>query len=136
MTIEIEINELDDYSRCVEYINSIKTHVTFNMVRKNCNVSPKIVFKVLKNHESTMLCSPSEYGSNKNVNKKLYKKINKSDTLSLCQQELKNMKQNRIITDANLTDYIYSRLTSYMDNKFSIRLNYNILKELSSIVSK
>jgi hypothetical protein len=135
MTIEIEINELDDYSKCVEYINSVKTHVTFNMVRKNCNVRPKIVNKVLANHESTMLCSPSEFGSNKNTNKKLYKKINKSELIDLCTKELKNMKQNRIITEENLKSYIYSGLTDYMFNKFSIRLNYNILKELSPSIN-
>ena len=135
MTIEIEINELDDYSKCVEYINSVKTHVTFNMVRKNCGVRPKIVHKVLTNHESTMLCSPSEFGSNKNANNKLYKKINKSELIDLCTKELTNMKQNRMITEENLKSYIYSGLSDYMFNKFSIRLNYNILNELSSSIN-
>jgi hypothetical protein len=131
MTVELAISELDDYTKCLEYINSKKLHVTSKMIIRDCRVKPKIANRALKAHAETMLCSPHEFGSNKFVNYNLYKKVNRDTIKHLCEKELKNKFKvlNKDIKE-NKEQYINSSLPELLYNKYRIIVDYNILNSL------
>ena len=109
MAIEIEITELNDYSKCIEYINKISGHITTNMLKKNCNVSFKIARCALRNHNNTMLCNPFEYGSNQNINYNLYKKLDTDKFNKFCENEINNLRHKK------------SNYKEYFMNKYHIK---------------
>lgn len=130
MTIELEISELDDYAKCVEYINSKNNnqHITTKMIIKDCNVKPKIARKVLIRHSYTMLCKPNEYGSGKYINYKLYKKVNTEAIKRLCNNELKTKLKN--FKDLNINNFIKNSLSELLYNKYRLNVNSNIINTL------
>ena len=96
MPVELEICEIDDYNKCLDYITSKQNHVTYKMLVRDCNVKPKIIRRALQNHKETMLCDPIEHGSYKFTNKNLYKKVNKETIKIMCETELVNMNKNKL----------------------------------------
>ena len=130
MTVELAISELDDYTKCLEYINSKKHHVTTKMIIRDCGVKHKIADRALKGHDETMLCDPSEFGSNKFANYNLYKKVNRDTIKHLCEKELKNKFKNFKDFKELKDTYIMSSLPELLYNKYRINVDYNILKSL------
>lgn len=128
MTVELEISEIDDYSKCLEYINSKNNHVTTKMIIRDCGVKPQIAHRALKQHTNTMLCSPHEFGSNKFVNYNLYKKVNRDTIKHLCETELSNKFKN--FKESNKDNFIKNSLPQLLYNKYRINVDYNILKSL------
>ena len=128
MTVELEISEIDDYSKCVEYINSKKNHVTTNMIIRDCSVKPKIANKAIKKHTDTMLCDPHEFGSNKFINYNLYKKVNSDNIKNICKKEFSNKFKN--FKEKNKDNFIKNSLPQLLYNKYRINVDYNILKSL------
>ena len=94
MTVELEISEIDNYTKCFEYINSKQNHVTTKMIIRDCNVNLKTAHRALKTHTDTMLCSPHEFGSGKFVNYNLYKKVNHDTIKNICISEIKTKIKN------------------------------------------
>lgn len=124
MPVELQISELDDYSKCIEYINSKNDdqHITTKMISRDCKVTPKIAHRVLRTHNDTMLCSPTEFGSAKSVNYNLYKKINSNTIKKTCEKELK-LKLNL----NNKKNFIMNNLPQILYNKYRINVQHNIL---------
>ena len=109
MAVEIEITELNDYSKCIDYINKISGHITTNMLKKNCGVSSKIARCALRNHTNTMLCNPFKYGSNQNINYNLYKKLDIEELNNFCKNEINNIRNKK------------SNYSEYFMNKYHIK---------------
>ena len=130
MPVQLQISELNHCQKATEYINSVDNHITLNMLKKHSNITPKIGFRVLRNHPNTMLTEPREFGSNQNRNEKLYKKISNDEILSLCKEEIDYMKKNRIINESNVDSYIKSGLIQHMMNKYRISLDNTITSQL------
>ena len=130
MTVELAISELDDYTKCLEYINSKKHHVTTKMIIRDCGVKHKIADRALKGHDETMLCDPSEFGSNKFANYNLYKKVTRDTINHLCEKELKNKFKNFKDFKELKDTYIMSSLPELLYTKYRINVDYNILKSL------
>ena len=105
MAIEIEITELNDYSKCIDFINKISGHITTNMLKKKFNVSSKLARCVLRNHTNTMLCKPIEYGSHQTINYNLYKKLDVDEINNFCEDEINNLK----IKKSNYRDYFMNK---------------------------
>ena len=150
MTIELEITEISDYAKCLEYINSKQNHITYNMVMKNCSVKPKIARRALNDHKETMLCEPSDFGSNKFINYNLYKKVSNETIKTIYETEFKhklnilkktnketsetevkhkhnNLKKTNKETNEN---YTKSCLPQLLYNKYRIHLDYSIMKSV------
>jgi hypothetical protein len=127
MPVELQISELDDYTKCIEYINSKNDnqHITTKMIIKNCHVQPKIANRVLRQHSDTMLCSPHEFGSAKYVNYNLYKKVNTETIKRLCNSEIKNKIKN--VKEINKDNFIKNSLSELLYNKYRININSNIV---------
>ena len=148
MTIELEISEIDDYTKCLEYINSKQNHITYNMVMKNCSVKPKIARRALNNHKETMLCEPSDFGSNKFINYNLYKKVSNETIKTIYETEFKHKlnilkKTNKETTENKLKhnslkktkketneNYIKSCLPNLLYNKYRLHVDYSIINSL------
>jgi len=109
MAVEIEITELNDYSKCIDFINKISGHITTNMLKKKCNVSSKIARCALRNHTNTMLCKPIEYGSHQNINYNLYKKLDTDTLNNFCEKEINNIRNKK------------SNYSEYFINKYHIK---------------
>ena len=122
MTIELEISEIDDYAKCVEYINSKNNnqHITTKMIIRQCNVKPKTAHRALRQHSDTMLCNPHEYGSGKYVNYNLYKKVNTETIKILCNSEIKNKLKND--KELNKDNFIKNSLPELLYNKYRINI--------------
>jgi hypothetical protein len=130
MPIELEITELNEYQRAKEYIDSIlENYITLNML-KCYGIREKVAKHVLKKHKNTMLCEPSEFGSNKFRNEKLYKKVTNDELINLCNTELKYMKKNKNINDSNFKSYINSGLSWHMMNKYFAVIDSTIINKL------
>lgn len=130
MTVELEISELDDHSKCVEYINSKDTFVTSKMLIRDCKVVPKLAHRVLRTHEHTMLSNPHDFGSGKYINRNLYKKVSLDEIKSVCERELKNLKKNKNMSDEKLNNYINSGLSHLLYNKYRLNIPREILKSV------
>ena len=148
MTIELEITEISDYAKCLEYINSKQNHITYNMVMKNCSVKPKIARRALNNHKETMLCEPSDFGSNKFINYNLYKKVSNETIKTIYETEFKHKlnilkKTNKETTENKLKhnslkktkketneNYIKSCLPNLLYNKYRLHVDYSIINSL------
>ena len=128
MPIELEITELNEYQRAIEYINGQEKHVTFNMMKKHCGIRNKVAIRALKSNQSIMLCEPSEFGSNKFRNEKLYKKVTTDELIQLCKDELANLKKNKNLKDIN--SYINSGLNYRMMDKYRASIDYSITSQL------
>ena len=111
MAVEIEITELNDYSKCIDYINKKSGHITTNMLKQKCNVSSKIARCALRNHTNTMLCNPFEYGSYQNINYNLYTKLDTDKLNTICKKEINNLRTKK---------YNYRE---YFMNKYHIKYN-------------
>lgn len=114
-----------------DYISNQHGHITVNMLKKNCGIQPKHAFRVLKANCNTMICDPLEFGSNKNTNEKLYKKVSDDEIKTMCKDEIDYMNKNKIVNDSNIKQYIYSSLPRHMMEKFRISLSSKILREIS-----
>ena len=130
MTVELEISELDDYSKCVEYINSKDTFVTSKMLIRDCKVVPKLAHRILRHHEHAMLANPHDFGSNKSINRNLYKKVSVDEMKSICENELKNLKKNKNVSDDRINNYINSGLSQLLYNKYRLNVPHEVLKSL------
>jgi len=148
MTIELEITEISDYAKCLEYINSKQNHITYNMVMKNCSVKPKIARRALNNHKETMLCEPSDFGSNKFINYNLYKKVSNETIKTIYETEFKHKlnilkKTNKETTENKLKhnslkktkketneNYIKSCLPNLLYNKYRLHVDYSVINSL------
>ena len=148
MTIELEITEISDYYKCLEYINSKKNHITYKMVMRNCNVKPKIAHRALNDHKETMLCEPSDFGSNKFINYNLYKKVSNETIKTIYETEFKHKlnilkKTNKETTENKLKhnslkktkketneNYIKSCLPNLLYNKYRLHVDYSIINSL------
>jgi len=130
MPVELQISELDNYSKCIEYINSKNDdqHITTKMISTDCKVTPKIAHRVLRTHNDTMLCSPTEFGSAKSVNYNLYKKVNTATIKSLCNNEIKNKFKN--IKEMNKDSFIKNSLSQLLYNKYRINVKHSILESV------
>jgi len=116
MTVTLEITELSNYAKCIEYINSLDGHVTVKMVSKHCNINPKMAKYALRNHSNTMICNPVEYGSSKYKNYNLFKKITEEEKQIFRDNERGNLKQYKNLNDNNL-DFAIS---NYLFKKYRI----------------
>jgi hypothetical protein len=130
MTVELEITELNEYQRANNYIDSQKTYVTLKCLKKYCGIRNKVAIRALKSNKSIMLCVPSEFGSNKFRNEKLYKKVTTDELIQLCNNELKDLKKNKIINDSNIESYINSGLNFRMMDKYRASIDYSITSKL------
>jgi hypothetical protein len=130
MPIELEITELNEYQRAIEYIDSQKTYVTLKCLKKHCGIRNKVAIRALKSNQSIMLCEPSEFGSNKFRNEKLYKKVSTDELIQLCKDELANLRKNRIINDSTYNSYINSGLNYRMMDKYRASIDYSITSKL------
>tara|TARA_B110001469_G_C9428208_1_gene217831 strand:+ start:138 stop:470 length:333 start_codon:yes stop_codon:yes gene_type:complete len=107
--LSITISDLDTITKINDYLNSleINENVTTKMLIRNFKIAPKKAHSILKYRKDTMLCNPYEFGSLRNINYNLYKKIDKSTIESLT-KKLNNSNE--------------SRLKSKLMNKY--RINY------------
>jgi hypothetical protein len=122
---------LNDYAKCVAFIDNVTTHVSEKMLIKRCNVAPKIVKRVLRNHPNTRLCSPYEYGSNKFTNSRLYKKMTSEEMIELCNSELKGLLKNKIVKDVNIKSYVRSGFAYHMHTKYAVVVDHSCISKLS-----
>ena len=122
---------LNDYAKCVAFIDNTTTHVSEKMLIKRCNVAPKIVKRVLRNHPNTRLCSPYEYGSNKFTNSRLYKKMTSEEMIELCNSELKGLLKNKIVKDVNIKSYVRSGFAYHMMTKYAVVVGHSCISKLS-----
>jgi hypothetical protein len=150
MTVELEISEISDYAKCLEYINSKQNHITYNMVIRNCNVKPKIAHRALNDHKETMLCEPHEFGSNKFINYNLYKKVGNETIKTIYDNEFKHKlnilkKTNKETTENEFKhkhnilkkttketneNYVKSCLPQLLYNKYRLHVDYSIINSL------
>ena len=148
MTVELEISEISDYNKCLEYINSKTNHISSKMVIRNCNVKPKIAHRALNDHKETMLCEPSDFGSNKFINYNLYKKVSNETIKTIYETEFKHKlnilkKTNKETTENKLKlnslkkpkketneNYIKSCLPNLLYNKYRLHVDYSIINSL------
>jgi hypothetical protein len=124
-------NTLNDYAKCVDFIDNTTTHVTEKMLIKRCAVSPKIVKRVLRNHPNTRLCPPHEYGSNKFTNYRLYKKMTSEEMINLCNIEIKGLLKNKIVNDTNIKSYLRSGFAYHMQTKHAVAIDHTCISKLS-----
>ena len=129
MPIELEITELNEYQKAHEYINGLDNHVTLNMLKKH-GIKNKVAIRALKSNQTIMLCHPLEFGSNKFRNEKLYKKGTNEELITLCGNELGQLKKNKIINDATLYSFIRSGFNSRMMHKYHISVPPHSLTQL------
>ena len=120
-----------EYTNCINFIDNTINHISVKMLTKRCNTSPKMAKRILRNHPNTRLCSPYEFGSNKFVNYKLYKKITNNEIIELCNSELKGLLKNKIVKDENIKSYLNSGFSYRMLTKYSIILDKNSISKLS-----
>lgn len=107
MTVALEITELSDLAKCIEYINGVEGHITVKMVSKHCNVKAKMAKYALRNHSNTMICNPFEYGSIKYKNYNLFKKISDEDKQIFCEHERSKLKQYKYLN--NGANYFFKK---------------------------
>ena len=117
MPVTLEISELSDYDKCIEYINGVDGHITVKMVSKHCNVKAKMAKYALRVHDNTMLCRPIEYGSIKYKNYNLFKKISDEDKSTFCDNERSKLKQYKYLNNDNGINY---SISNYFFKKYRI----------------
>ena len=127
----LNASTLNDYTKCVSFIDSINGHVSEKMLTKRYNISPKIVKRILRNHSNTRLCPPREYGSNKFKNSRLYKKMTNKELIELCNSELVGLLKNKIVNNTNIKSYISSGFAYHMRNKYEAVVDNNCISKLS-----
>jgi hypothetical protein len=130
-TSTINDSTLNDYAKCGAFIDNAPNHISVKMITKRCNVSLKIAKRVLRNHPNTRLCPPHEYGSNKSVNYKLYKKITSEEMIEICNSELKGLLKNNIVREANIKSFIRSGFAYHMRTKYAVVVDNSIISKLS-----
>ena len=85
--LSLNISDHNLLSDINEYISSLSNeeHITVKMIIRKFNIKPKHAHRILKNHRSTMLAPPNEYGCYKNINYNLYKKLDNESMKQYCQ---------------------------------------------------
>ena len=130
-TSTINDSTLNDYAKCVAFIDNATSYVSGKMLTKRCSVAPKIVKRVLRNHPNTIFCPPQEYGSNKFTNYKKNKKINSEEMIEICNSELKGLLKNNIVKETNIKSFIRSGFAYHMRTKYAVVVDNSIISKLS-----
>ena len=127
MPVTMEINDLNNKELAQQYVNDMDCgHVTTKQLVRMFKIAPKYAHYLLKTHPNTMLAKPSEFSSNMTINYNLYKKVDDSTVIDICNYELEALTKLK----PNIKEFVNTGFSHFMYDKYRIKPTYDIINTL------